>query len=459
MGEVGVDRQPGARRSPTSCRCRATCSSAVWSRPTSTPARRWSSCSRPRRPVQFYAVPGMPDYHPEFPGGSPEGGRTLECPIYPFDELGEWAARVTPSPYFADPHITMSETPLGKAVPEPPSPEEHERRRGPQRARLRPGARRPAAAGLPRPRHRAPHVVRRPRADLEDGAVVGVLVDTPDGPVEVRADQGRRAGVRRLRVERGAAARVPARPDDPPGLHRDEHRRRAADGDEGRGDALQHARGVVDPRRCRAGRGQPAGSDPRQRPADAAALDHGQPSRPALHERGGQLQRLRRCLPRRGRVPLRVRQPAVLAGVRPELRRHLRLPRRGRRRRRAGPVVGPAGRHAGRAGRRRRHRRRRARAHDRALERRCAPRGTIPTSGAATAPSTAGGATRTARAAATPRSGRSSGGRTTRSRSTAARSAPRAVPGSIPTPACSTSTAIRSSGCTRPATSWARRSA
>ena len=70
----------------------------------------------------------MPDYHPEHPGGSPGGGRTLECPIYPFDELGEWADRVTPSPYFADPHITMSETPLGKAVPEPPSAEELERR-------------------------------------------------------------------------------------------------------------------------------------------------------------------------------------------------------------------------------------------------------------------------------------------------------------------------------------------
>jgi predicted oxidoreductase len=41
-----------------------------------------------KTPVQFYAVPGMPDYHPEFPGGSPGGGRTMECPIYPFDELG-----------------------------------------------------------------------------------------------------------------------------------------------------------------------------------------------------------------------------------------------------------------------------------------------------------------------------------------------------------------------------------
>src|SRR5262245_50664761 len=26
-----------------------------------------------KTPVQFYAVPGMPDYHPEFPGGSPGG--------------------------------------------------------------------------------------------------------------------------------------------------------------------------------------------------------------------------------------------------------------------------------------------------------------------------------------------------------------------------------------------------
>src|SRR3954452_5946958 len=57
-----------------------------------------------KTPVQFYAVPGMPDYHPEFPGGSPGGGRTMEFPISPFDDLGEWADRVSPSPYFADPH-------------------------------------------------------------------------------------------------------------------------------------------------------------------------------------------------------------------------------------------------------------------------------------------------------------------------------------------------------------------
>src|SRR5262249_6207403 len=41
-----------------------------------------------RTPVSFYAIPDFPDYHPEFPGGKREGGRTLECPLYPFGELG-----------------------------------------------------------------------------------------------------------------------------------------------------------------------------------------------------------------------------------------------------------------------------------------------------------------------------------------------------------------------------------
>ena len=41
-----------------------------------------------RTPVQFYAVRGMPDYHPEFPGGKTGGGRTIECPLFAYAELG-----------------------------------------------------------------------------------------------------------------------------------------------------------------------------------------------------------------------------------------------------------------------------------------------------------------------------------------------------------------------------------
>jgi succinate dehydrogenase/fumarate reductase flavoprotein subunit len=143
-----------------------------------------------KTPVQFYAVDGMPDYHPEFPGGSVNGGRTMECHIYPFDELVDWAKRVTPSPYFADPHITMSETPLGKAVPQPPSAEEHERRRvhnerGCGQALIGRLLRACLDRGIePRTSCAGRELI------IEDGAVVGVVVDTPTGPLEVRATKG-----------------------------------------------------------------------------------------------------------------------------------------------------------------------------------------------------------------------------------------------------------------------------
>ena len=143
-----------------------------------------------KSPVQFYAVPEMPDYHPEFPGGSPEGGRTIECPIFPFEELGDWADKVTPSPYFADPHITMSETPLGKSVPQPPSAEEHARRvehneRGCGQALAGRLLRACLDRGI------EPHTgCAGKRLVIEDGAVVGVVVETPAGEVTVRARKG-----------------------------------------------------------------------------------------------------------------------------------------------------------------------------------------------------------------------------------------------------------------------------
>jgi succinate dehydrogenase/fumarate reductase flavoprotein subunit len=79
--------------------------------------------------TEFYSVPDFPDYHPEHPGGKPGGGRTLECPLFAFEQLGEWADKFTHTPYYADEHITMSETSLGAVIPKPVPPEEHERRR------------------------------------------------------------------------------------------------------------------------------------------------------------------------------------------------------------------------------------------------------------------------------------------------------------------------------------------
>jgi succinate dehydrogenase/fumarate reductase flavoprotein subunit len=143
-----------------------------------------------KTPVQFYAVAGMPDYHPEFPGGSPDGGRTIECPIYAFDELGEWANRVTPSPYYTNPHITMSETPLGKAVPEPPSDEELARRkvhneRGCGQALIGRLLRACLDRGIEPRTSAAGHELV-----LDGGGVVGLLVAKDDGVVEIGASRG-----------------------------------------------------------------------------------------------------------------------------------------------------------------------------------------------------------------------------------------------------------------------------
>ena len=82
-----------------------------------------------RTPVQFSVVPHFPDYYPEQPGAAARGGRALECPVYPYGELGDWADKVKTSPYYW-PHIhfTVGETSLAQAVPDPLPPEESARR-------------------------------------------------------------------------------------------------------------------------------------------------------------------------------------------------------------------------------------------------------------------------------------------------------------------------------------------
>lgn len=76
-----------------------------------------------RTPVRFYSIPHFPDYHSEFPGAKREGARTLECPPFPYQELGEWAAKVQTSPYYPDYTMTVGETTLGQPVPMPASAE------------------------------------------------------------------------------------------------------------------------------------------------------------------------------------------------------------------------------------------------------------------------------------------------------------------------------------------------
>ena len=68
-------------------------------------------------PVSFKIIEDFPDYHPEQPGAKPHGGRSLETPLYPFAELGEWADRVSVGPQLSG-NIAMSETALGRGAPQ-----------------------------------------------------------------------------------------------------------------------------------------------------------------------------------------------------------------------------------------------------------------------------------------------------------------------------------------------------
>ena len=182
-----------------------------------------------------------------------------------------------------------------------------------------------------------------------------------------RAERGDRH--RRLRAQRRPQARVPARAVHAHGRRRDERGRRPEDGHAGRRDAREHARGVVDADDRAADRHRahrPAAADLR---AHAARRDHGQPRGQALHQRGRQLQRVRRGVPRAGHDHGRLPQPAVLAGLRPDLARQVRLRRRSRRDREGPDGLDHVVRHGRGPGREARHRRRRARADHRALQR------------------------------------------------------------------------------------------
>lgn len=139
-------------------------------------------------PVQFRPIPEFPDYHAEHPGGKKHGGRSLDCPLYPFEELGEWAQRVTRSPYYPDPRISIYDTPLGQARPKPVEPQELARRaehdeRGSGQALIGRLLRACLDRGItPRTQCRGRELL------MENGRVTGVRMETPDGEQRIPAD-------------------------------------------------------------------------------------------------------------------------------------------------------------------------------------------------------------------------------------------------------------------------------
>ena len=61
--------------------------------------------------LSFILVPSYPDYHPENPGGRPDGGRSLDPGLFSFHSLGPWSDKVARSRRSA--HLRITDTTLG----------------------------------------------------------------------------------------------------------------------------------------------------------------------------------------------------------------------------------------------------------------------------------------------------------------------------------------------------------
>jgi len=140
---------------------------------------------------RYEPVLGFPDYHPEHPGGLPEGGRSVECPLFPFADLGPWADRVTRG-YQLDGTFRMSESSMARNRPEGGVSAEEFARRAVRDER---GAGQAVTGSLLKAALELgvePQVGCRAVALLtEDGRVAGVRVESHDrGEFEARATGG-----------------------------------------------------------------------------------------------------------------------------------------------------------------------------------------------------------------------------------------------------------------------------
>ena len=59
--------------------------------------------------IRLQLVPGYPDYHPEHPGGMPQGGGTLEPGLVSLAGIPEWVDRIAGEPR----RVVLVEMPLG----------------------------------------------------------------------------------------------------------------------------------------------------------------------------------------------------------------------------------------------------------------------------------------------------------------------------------------------------------
>lgn len=137
--------------------------------------------------LRFSLIPRYPDYHPENPGGLPDGGRSLDPGLFSFRALGPWSERVARSRRSV--HLQITDTTLGGGTgflaPEEQARREAEDLRGCGNALVGPILRALLDLGVE-------PVVNAPATDLlvEDGAVTGVRIELDGEETVVRARRG-----------------------------------------------------------------------------------------------------------------------------------------------------------------------------------------------------------------------------------------------------------------------------
>jgi succinate dehydrogenase/fumarate reductase flavoprotein subunit len=129
-------------------------------------------------PLKLRLVPGFPDYHPEHPGGKPQGGRSLEPELFSFEQIDGWGERMVG----VTRPMRVTETPIGGGTgfidPAVEADRRAHRIEGLGRAMVGALLKGCLDHGVtPHLSHRAVSLV------TSDGAVTGVRFETPDGVV------------------------------------------------------------------------------------------------------------------------------------------------------------------------------------------------------------------------------------------------------------------------------------
>ena len=180
-------------------------------------------------PLSMHVLPGHPDYHPENPGGKPEGGRSLDNDLFSFEELGPWAERINRHPHARIEHTTRLEREaLDRSVPQ----DEIEARR----ARDLRGDGQALIGSLLKAlldREIPLHTSTRARELVldDDGAVIGVRAERDGAPFNVKARRAVVIASGGFEWNSALNHFIPARPHDRPRLHPGERRRWPPDGD------------------------------------------------------------------------------------------------------------------------------------------------------------------------------------------------------------------------------------